>query len=293
MTNVSNSKVSKRSVTVILTVCYWMATFAFSGFEALHDPGSFGFYVVGLGLLFAVPVASILLLVVIIDRFVLRSRLPTFGLITVGVTFPFIYIVVVYTIPHERRAHENQRMLVQLNAAIVGSVTDEPLTDSKGPIGVRLTYQITYPKGLEMDPAKAPQAYIRAQDGNGKDVSFVARTRIVIPVVSNSFPPGTYTITNDFLPAFLPASLLPLTDWQRAAPRGEKGEPRTLPANCFRWVYWEKRPDIERTDAQSLTISISPALATTQSMVTTHSYRLNEFLTTADREGAIDCGAIH
>jgi len=200
MTSIGNSKVSKRSVAVILTICYWIATLAFSGFEAMHDPNSLGFYVIGFGVLFAAPVTLILLLLVSIDRFVLRSRLPAFGLIAVGVAVPIIYIFVVYTIPHERQANETQRMVAQSDVAIIGSVTDEVLTDSKGPIGVRLSYQITYPKGLELDPAKAPQAYVRAQDGNGKSVSFLARTRVVIPAVTNRFPPGTYTITNDFHP---------------------------------------------------------------------------------------------
>jgi hypothetical protein len=48
-------------------------------------------------------------------------------------------------------------MLAQLNVAIVGSVTDEPLTDSKGPIGVHLTYQIvtTHALTFPLDPANA------------------------------------------------------------------------------------------------------------------------------------------
>jgi hypothetical protein len=294
MTSIGNSKVSKRSVAVILTICYWIATLAFAGFEAMRDPNSLGFYVIGFGVLFAAPVTLILLLVVFIDRLVLGSRLPAFGLIAVGVAVPITYILVVYTIPHERQANETQRMVAQSDVAIVGSVTDDVLMDSKGPIGVRLSYQITYPKGLELDPAKAPQAYLRAQDGNGKSVSFLPRTRVVIPAVSNRFPPGTYTITNDFPPAFLPVSLLPSTDWERAATVDEKGNQRAaLPDNCFRWVYWEKRPDIERTDPQLLTVSISTALATTKSMMTTHVYRMDVFLKTADQEGAIDCGIVH
>jgi len=285
---------SKHSIAVILTICYWIATFPLTWFGVLHDPSWFPVVWFGIVVFFALPVTAILWVLVLIDRLALESRLPIFGMIALGVILPIIYIVTVYAIPTERRAREGQRIIEEGNAAIVESVTDELLVDSKGPIGVRLRYQVTYTKGLEMDAAHAPTAYVRAVDGNGKDLSFLVRTRVVAPSLPNRFPPGIYSVTTDFLPAFLPASLLPPTD--RVAPFDEKGQRREQPANCFRWVYWEKRPDIERTDAQPLTISIFSGLAAgepTKSTMTSHTYRLKEFLTTADAEGAIDCGIIH
>jgi hypothetical protein len=296
MTNTSREKMSKRSVALSLTIVYWLATLPLAWLGVQHDTSWFTLVWFGVMVLFALPVTAMLWLVVLIDRLVPKSLLSTFGLTALGVAFPILYFVTIYTIPNERRAREGARMIEEGNAAIVESVDDELLVDSKGPIGVRLRYQVTYPKGLEMDAEQAPTAYVRAVDGNGKDLSFMARTRVVAPAVQNRFHPGTYTVTNDFLPAFLPASLLPPTDSMRAAPTDTKGQQRTLPDNCFRWVYWEKRPDIERTDAQPLTISIFPGLAAgepAKRMTTSHTYQLKDFLKTSDAEGAIDCGIIH
>jgi hypothetical protein len=295
MTKATRDTMSKRSVAIALTICYWLATLPVAWLGVQQDTGWFTVLWFGVMFLFALPVTAILWLVVWIDRRVPKSVLSTFGFTAFGVALPILYFVTVYTIPNERRAREGQRRIEEGNAAIVESVDDELLVDSKGPIGVRLRYRVTYPKGLEIEAEYAPTASVEAVDGNGKDVPFMVRTKVLAPAVSTRFRPGTYTVTNDFLPAFLPASLLPPTDLLRVAPTETKGEPRARSVNCFRWVYWQKRPDIERTDAQPLHISIFPGLVggETPKRMTNHTYRLQEFLKTADAEGAIDCGIIH
>src|ERR1700687_5591634 len=41
MTNESSSKISKHSIAVRLTICYWIATFPLTWFSVQHDPSWF------------------------------------------------------------------------------------------------------------------------------------------------------------------------------------------------------------------------------------------------------------
>jgi hypothetical protein len=290
---IGEKNTSKGRIARVLTLVYFIAAIPISALS-VHDNSWFGVAWMGAVILFVLPVTLILWVIVFIDLRVLQSRLSAYGVAGIGVLLPVIYVLLIYAIPKSRQERATRRTLDEGSAAIVESIRDEPLMIAEGLIGVRLRYTVTYPKGLEMDAAEAPTTYVRTLDGNGKDLIFLLRNRAVAPTVSNWFPPGTYAITDDFLPAFLPASLLPLTGTTRT-PTGE-GRPLDLPANCFRWMSWQQRPEIEKAVARQFTISIFPGLAAgdpAKSTITSQTYSLKEFLTTADKEGAIDCGLTH
>src|SRR5579864_9395383 len=104
MTKVSRHRMSKRSVAITLTTCYWLATLPLGWLWLGNQDDKSWFTVAWFGVMvfFALPATAILWLVVLIDRRVPKSQLSTFGLTALGVAFPIVYVATVYTIPNER-----------------------------------------------------------------------------------------------------------------------------------------------------------------------------------------------
>jgi hypothetical protein len=171
----------------------------------------------------------------------------------------------------ERRQH---RLTEQWGAAALEALSDEPLPTAQGPLGVRLRYRVTYAKGLDLDEGHGAFAQVGLEHLSG--VFFTLR-RTVTPAVSTFFPAGSYEITEDFLPSFLPPSLV--------YPPSEPG------ANdrCFRWNPTVSRQYVLTADAQHLAIVIAMTGGSPLQRSTGRAYRLADFYETATREGGVTC----
>jgi hypothetical protein len=90
MTKARSTKISKDSVVLILTICYWLATLPLAWYGVQRETGWFLLLWFGVMAVFALPVTAIVWTIAWIDRRVLKSRLPTFGLIALGVAIPTI-----------------------------------------------------------------------------------------------------------------------------------------------------------------------------------------------------------
>jgi hypothetical protein len=237
-------------------------------------------------MLLALPVTGILWAIAIIDHFVLRSLLPRFALVAVGIIIPIVYYENFFGIPDRQKELAGKRIVEQSDAAVVQWVTDEPLVDSAGPIGVRLRFQIMYPKGLDLSSKDAPSVELHGIVRSNQDLMLLARRKEVSPPADKGFAVGVYTITEDFLPAFMPKSLLPVGHWSTE-------QRKSVPDRCFRWPLFEKRADIEGASAQVFKVWIAPALTAGDPIKTptTHSYRLADFIDSAIHEGATDCNS--
>ena len=170
--------------------------------------------------------------------------------------------------------HE-QRLEDQLRASVLATFDDQPLVGAKGPIGVRLRYGVVYPRGLDLDESHGTFAQLRTAASRG---TFVMIRGVVTPRVSERFRAGTYEITEDFVPAFLPPSLL----YAMSGPARSD--------HCFRWSPSMNRQQILTEDAEPLEVAIYLAHSPIQRS-TRHPYRLGNFYATAALEGAVDCAS--
>ena len=255
---------------VILTILYWLVAVVFAifaprgGWIDLRWP--IAIY------LFAIPTTLLLWLFLVATRY-FRSPISGLRFTLIGAVLPFVYVTVVLGVGHWVGERWQERLTEQWRVASLDTVSDEPLLTPQGPIGVRLRYRVTYPKGLDLDEGHGAFAQVGLEHMPG--VFFELR-RTVTPHVSSVWRAGSYEITEDFLPSFFPLSLA-----------DSKLDPATY-GRCFRWNPNVSQQYVLTADAQTLvidvTISHSPLRASTG-----HSYRLADFYGTAIKEGGVNC----
>jgi hypothetical protein len=166
-----------------------------------------------------------------------------------------------------------QRLEEQWRTASLVAFDDEPLAGAKGPIGVRLRYRVVYPEGLDLDEDHGAFAQLGTSLSRS---AFAKMRRVVAPSVSGRFSPGTYEITEDFVPAFRPGSLL--YPWFKPA----------VADYCFHWSNGVGREEVLAGNAEPLGVAVYLWHAPIQRS-TTHPYRLADFYATAIQEGAVEC----
>lgn len=175
----------------------------------------------------------------------------------------------------------------QLAKARIEAITDETLLSAHGhPIGVRFTYRVNFPLGLnslgQEPPADAPSAglYLPYQQSSTL-MEFANRDSTLRQVSHGGFAVGTTAVTVDAVPIFMPLSIqLP-----NAFPASD---PRNL---CFRWKGAEDRARQLAAPPQTVLIEIGPYGRYVQrgDRGTAHAYRLADFYAGAQAEGAREC----
>jgi len=254
---------------VLLTVLYWVAAALYA--LLTPSPGWVDLRWVLAILFFAVPVTVILWLCWLAIRY-FQPALGRYDFAAVGIAIPLIYVGVVWGGAELWEKWQQERLNEQIALAHVDEMQVEPLRAAHGPIGLRLRYRINYPKGLSLDEGHGPVAQVDSSQGQG----FMVLRRQATPAVSGAQPPGSYDITVDFVPNFLPWSLI---------------EPAATPAGtsrCFRWAFPERREDLLNAEAQAFTIALR-LQDKHLGQVTARSYRLADFYETALEEGAVEC----
>jgi hypothetical protein len=181
----------------------------------------------------------------------------------------------------ERRWHA-----VQLALARFEDFSDTTLLSAQGhPIGIRLSYKVTFPIGLsalgQEPPADAPQAGLFLPRDKGTLMYFVNRNSSLHEAALGGFRAGTTTITVDAVPAFMPLAIqLP------------SGFPPGVPANmCFKWQNAEDRRLQLDAVQHHILLDVGPYGRYVQrgSRSTAQVYRLGAFYEGALAEGAVEC----
>lgn len=201
---------------------------------------------------------------------------------TYGLALPFLYHAALQ-VPHmvERGWHAHQLALARIEA-----IADEPLLSKQGhPIGVRLTYRISFPAGLsalgQEPPADAPAVDLYLAFPQSTLLDFAIRGSTLRQVAQGGFPRGASSVAVDFVPPFLPLGFqLP------------QGFPMSDPRNrCFRWKNAGERQQRLGAAAQRLSIEIGPygRYVPRGSRITEHDYKLFDFYESARTEGAMEC----
>lgn len=194
------------------------------------------------------------------------------GFAVVGISLPIICAAYVWGVGPWLENRQQARLEDQMGLATLDAINDEPLFAARGPIGLRVRYRVTYPKGLDMDEGHGAFAVVKSSYGH----EFIKLRSIVIPKVSNVYAPGSYDFTEEFVPPFVPLSLL-VPDLRKVSSD-----------RCFRWNKTGQRHEALEADAQVFTITIylhhEPL-----PKVTTHAYRLADFYETALKAGAVEC----
>jgi hypothetical protein len=263
---------SNRQIALILTLSCWVTAALVASFTLRDDwidlrwPIAIYF--------FAIPV-TILLWMIVIGVHLLKPALSRSRFTLIGIALPVVYVAVVGGGGRWLIELHEQKLEAQLRASVLATFDDEPLVGPKGPIGVRLRYGVVYPRGLDFDEDHGAFAQLRT---NPSQSTFVMIRRVVAPHVSGHFRAGTYEITEDFVPAFLPPSLLYAISEPAASD------------HCFRWLPDPSREDLLTENSEPLVVAIylahSPIQRSTQ-----HRYRLGDFYATAVLEGAVDCAS--
>jgi hypothetical protein len=261
---------SHRRIGLILTLSYWIAAALVATLTPrgnwidLRWPIAINF--------FAIP-TTILLWLVLIGVHFLRPTLAPSRFALIGVALPFVYAAIAVTGGRWLSESRAQRLEEQSRIATIAAFDDELLNGAEGPVGVRLRYSVVYPHGLDLDEGHG--AFSQLATSSSRD-TFVMIRRAVAPRVADRYAPGTYEITEDFVPIFLPPSLL---------------YPMSEPAasdHCFRWPAPLNRQEALGEKAELLAVAIYLSHSAIQQS-TRHPYRLSDFYATAAREGGIEC----
>jgi hypothetical protein len=262
---------SNRQIALGLTAAYWIVAVVAvmvaprGGWIDLRWPIAIYF--------FAIP-TTILLWIVVIGVHVIRPALPPSRFALIGVALPLIYVTLGMGAGRLLGEWRGQHLEDQLRVASIAEFDDEPLSGGSGPIGVRLRYSAVYPRGLDLDESHGAFAQLGTSASRN---TFLIWRRAVTPRVSGHFQPGTYEITEDFVPAFLPRATVYAISQPTAADR------------CFRWSPDMSREQVAGGNPEPLAVAIYLAHIPIP-RPTKHVYRLADFYAAAAREGAVDCG---
>jgi hypothetical protein len=254
----------------ILSILYWLVAAVFAIFAPRGDWIDLRWPIAIY--LFAVPTTFLLWLFVVATRY-FRSPTSRLRFTLIGIALPFAYVALALGGGHWLGELRQRRLTEQWAVATLDTVADEPLVTAQGPIGVRLRYRVTYPKGLDLDEGHGAFAQVGLEHMSGV---FFAMRRTVTPHVSGAWSAGTYEITEDFLPSFFPLSLV-----------DSKLDPATY-GRCFSWNPNMSRQYVLAADTQTFVIDITISHSSSRTS-TGHSYRLADFYDTAIKEGGVNC----
>jgi hypothetical protein len=267
-----NQRMSRWPIALILTVCYWIG----AALMATLTPRG-GWIDLGWPIaifLFAIPITILLWLIVMGVHF-LAPALSRSRFSLIGFVLPVAYVALAAGGGNWWMKWHAQRLEAQLRAATLTAFEDEPLIVAQGTLGVRLRFRVLYPLGLNLDVSHGAFSQLVMIPSRSE---FVMMRRVVTPPVSGRFDPGTYEITEEFVPAFLPPSLLYAPSEPAAAD------------HCFRWSPNLGRQEIVTGSAERRTVAMFLSHRAIQRS-TTRSYRLADFYATAVRAGAVECAS--
>ncbi len=226
--------------------------------------------------LFLLSIAALCSLLVWVSYFVWarwKSR-RTAGLFLTCLLVP----AVICGIPAAVLSHRSKR-LSELDArikkeSILITMQDEELvTDQGNAIGVRLLYQVRYPKGADALISHLPPANLSSAPAPYAAGFWISRTEI------HALTATDYQMTIDIVPEFMPPALRFL-----ASPK-ESGGGGNVP--CFQWAGGpSSRTAALNAPAQEFRIYLS---VPTYSGPTSRSYDLRRFYEGALKEGAQEC----
>jgi hypothetical protein len=225
--------------------------------------------------LFAFPIAILLWSAVFVVH-IAKPSLPPYYFVAFGLVIPALFITLIVGVPTWKGKSNWSRLTGQAKKARLITVEDEILSDATGAIGIRLRFRIEYPMGLDARADQAPKVYLLPVWEI--DPGFVLVRQLVVPAVSGYYPPGSYEITEDFLPAFMPRSLI---------------DPKQKPASeyCIQWSRSLSREHLLSYKSTPIMFSIHIAGGASEAIKrwTTKSYLPADFYDTAVREGVADC----
>jgi len=261
---------SRWPIALILTVCYWTGVALVvtltprGGWIDLRWPSAI--------VLFAIP-TTILLWLIVMGVHCLAPALSRIRFSMIGFVLPVAYVALAAGGANWWMKWHAHRLEAQWRAATLTAFEDEPLIVAQGMLGVRLRYRVLYPLGLDLDMSHGAFSQLVMIPSRSE---FAMMRRVVTPPVSGRFDAGTYEITEEFVPAFLPPSLLYAPSEPAAAD------------HCFRWSSNLSRQEIVTGDAGSASVAIFLSHHPIQRS-TTRLYRLADFYATAVRAGAVEC----
>ena len=229
---------------------------------------------------YALPLTAVLWIALAALRLagVERARV----LVVLGLAAPFLYQIALLAPGVASRAWH----VFQLKGVRVVAIDDEPLVAGTGaPIGVRLTYQVSFPWGLsardQQPPADAPTADLYLAQAQQSPIDFVTRDNSLWRVGREGFSRGEHTIVVDFVPPFLPLALQRPEAFSAA-------DPANL---CYRWRSAEERQRLLAIQPQKLEVEIGPfgRYVARGSRLTSRVYDFGAFYKGAGALGALEC----
>jgi hypothetical protein len=280
-------KHSLTRLAVALTALYWISGIVLAMTSAALEPPSgwlvFTWYQLAeiLLLYYVVPLTALLWIGWAI--FWLCGGTTWTTLFTVfGLALPLLYYAALQ-VPNliERGWHAHQLALARIE-----TIADEPLLTEQGhPIGVRLTYRVSFPAGLsalnQEPPADAPAADLYLPFPHSPLLDFAIRGSTLGQVARSGFSRGVSSVAVDFVPSFLPLTFQLPQAFPVSDPRNR----------CFRWKSVQERQQTLDAGAQRLSVEIGPygRYLPRGSRTTEHAYILSDFYEGARREGAMEC----
>ncbi|MGO8974325.1 MAG: hypothetical protein ACLP0B_14455 [Steroidobacteraceae bacterium] len=274
---------TKLLITVALTACFWVYALLLAVFMPFWGDWRWMIAIWS----YAVPMTAYGWAVFAIAHFV-RPTLSVFRLALISGSLPTIWVIITAAAASDHwragersvRYAEHLSYTRQLNAAALESFDDEPLVDNTGPIGVRLHYSVSYPRGLNPDPPDSlgPRSKLSALQW-GSSAAFLMLRRTMTPPASGALSPGTYAFTEDYIPAFMPSSYL--------SPSESPTSAKTF-WHCFRWQPGVSRSQILTQDAETFAVEIYVSAEPIRRS-TNRNYKPSGFYATAVAEGALEC----
>ena len=159
------------------------------------------------------------------------------------------------------------------------------LTEQGHPIGVRLTYRVSFPAGLsalhQEPPADAPAADLYLPFPHSPLLDFRDTRFNISQVARGGFSRGASLVAVDFVPPFLPLAF-----------QQPQAFPVSDPCNrCFRWKSVQERQQTLGAGAQRLSVEIGPygRYLSRGARTTEQAYILSDFYEGARSEGAMEC----
>jgi hypothetical protein len=196
------------------------------------------------------------------------------GLLIIAVLLP----VVIYGIPTAVLSYQAIHLMeldtrIKKEATLITIEDEELLTDHGNPIGVRVRYQVRYPKGADALISHLPPANLSNAPSPYTGGFWVRSTEF------HALNATDYVLTSDIVPEFMPATLR-FVENPRYPGTGGKDP-------CFNWPGGpSRRTAVLNTPPQTFRIYVSePAY----SAPTQRSYDLHRFYEGALKEGGKEC----
>lgn len=262
---------SNTRVALALTALYWLAAAVWA--LVTPTPGWIDLRwvtAIGLG---AIPATVLIWLVWLCFRIAGARRRPV-ALGVVGILLPIACFATAQVAVEWMQQRYRDLAASQIAAARISDIVDEPLLSAAGNmIGVRVTYRVAFPKGL-VDGKYAPQVNLNHPN---PATNFELPRQSVTPPFSHPIVSGTYVVTIEYRPYFLPQFLM----FPELAASSDPA------LRCLRWGGAKQREQYLPAAAQRLSISIQDYLPAP--VQTARSYRLADFYEGALKEGGREC----